>query len=207
MMDGLEDRQDAWLKNAAQDYHAPPPVPRAEMWERIQAARRGTAVTPLRRRNPWMVPLAVAATLLLGIAIGRFALPSTPAAAPGTSTVGATSQTHNRGGLAAQLVTADHLSQAETFLTEFGAQPAEIDLPAKARQLLATTRLLLDSKRVENPATRQLLEDLEFVLVQIATLDPQDRHEELGLIADGLAQNHLRTRLRNAVPTGGATRL
>jgi hypothetical protein len=72
---------------------------------------------------------------------------------------------------------------------------------------VSTTRLLLDSKRVSDPRTRRLLEDLELVLVQIATMNPKDRAEDLNSIADGLAQNSLRTRLRNAIPAGPAIRL
>ena len=81
------------------------------------------------------------------------------------------------------------------------------DLAPQARQLLSSTRLLLDSKRLTDPRTRKLLEDLELVLVQIATLDPKDRREDLDLIADGLAQNHLRTRLRNAIPSDPTIRM
>jgi hypothetical protein len=44
-------------------------------------------------------------------------------------------------------------------------------------------------------------------LAQIATLNPRQRRQDLDLIADGLAQSHLRTRLRNAIPAGSAIRL
>lgn len=64
-------------------YHAPPPTPRDEMWTRIEpglshgqpaiagtgerlSTRRGT-----RRRAAWAVGLAAAASLVLGLAIGR----------------------------------------------------------------------------------------------------------------------------------------
>ena len=95
----------------------------------------------------------------------------------------------------------------ETFLTEFGTPNPPAGFTAEAHDLLGTTRLLIDSKRVTDPRTRQLLEDLELVLTQIATLDPKDHREDLDLIADGLAQSHLRTRLRNAIPAGPATRM
>ena len=64
------------------------------------------------------------------------------------------------------------MTQVETFLTEFGTRPAATEFSAQAQDLLTDTRLLLDSKRVVDPRTRKLLEDLELVLAQIATLDP-----------------------------------
>lgn len=210
MMDDREDRADQWLREAAKDYNPPPPVPRAEMWQRIEAARRGAAVTPIRRAAPWRMPLAVAALLLLGVAIGRVTSPrpttstNTPAGAPAAS---AAVPNTERGNVANRLVTDDLLSQAETFLTEFNTQAAAEDFSVKAKDLLITTRLLLDSKRRADAPTRKLLEDLELVLAQIATLDPEDQSQERGFIADGLAQNQLRSRLRNAIPSGPAIRL
>lgn len=209
MMDEKEDRLDALLRDAAQDYNPPPHVPRAEMWDRIQAARRQAGVTPIRRAPRWQMPLALAAILVLGIAIGRITgtvTPVPPAAAPTTPALSAVPGT-NRPSVASRLATQDHLSQVESFLTAFGTEGTGTDFTAEARDLLGTTRLLLDSKRVKDAATRQLLEDLELVLVQIATLDPKDETEDLRFISEGLSQSHLRTRLRNAIPAGPAIRM
>ena len=76
-------------------YNAPPPVPREEMWTRIEAAwalRRSAAgkgagpVPRARRRWPappgrkgWIAALAAAASLVLGIALGRGTRPDAPA--------------------------------------------------------------------------------------------------------------------------------
>lgn len=223
MMDEREDRFDEVLREAARDYNAPPPTPKAEMWERIQAARQtdrrtvgqpdgGIPFRPAARpssRPAVRLAMALAALLVLGVAIGRITAPGTTpgarartvtAAAPGVEK-GATSS------LATRIATADHLSQVETFLTQFGTEKASPEFTDHAKNLLGTTRLLLDSKRVSDPRTRKLLEDLELILVQIATLNPNDRREDLNSIADGLAQNQLRTRLRNAIPAGPALRL
>lgn len=215
MMDEREDRFDEFLRDAAsQGYNAPPPAPRAEMWERIRAERaRPVAVTPLKRPTV-RVLLALAAILILGVAIGRFTAPSVvPTAVPGTVTAASgntpagVDTRKERGELASKLATTDHLTQVETFLTEFNSQPVSPEFSVQAKDLLSTTRLLLDSKRVADPRTRKLLEDLELILVQIATLDPKDRGADLNSIADGLAQNQLRTRLRNAIPAGPAIKL
>lgn len=214
MMDEREDRFDEFLRDAAQSHNAPPPAPRAEMWERIRAERaRPVVVTPLRRPTV-RVLLALAAILILGVAIGRFTAPSSVAPSlPGTVTAaGNTPATspdarHEKGELASRLATTQHLTQVETFLTEFNAQPKSGEYTTLAKDLLTNTRLLLDSKRVADARTRKLLEDLELILAQIATLDPTDRGSDLNAIADGLAQNQLRSRLRNAIPAGPAIKL
>ena len=234
MMDEREDRLDEWVRDAARDYNAPPPTPRAEMWEAIQAGRRAARVAPRPIRTPFRYAIAIAALLALGIAIGRITVPSRTEApaATGSSTAQATAQPvpdqptltaspnpgsrapvspgapeHQRGEVAALFATGDHLTQVETFLTEFGTRHPATDFAGQAQDLLTNTRLLLDSKRVADVRTRKLLEDLELVLAQIATLNPRQRSQDLDLIADGLAQSHLRTRLRNAIPAGSAIRL
>lgn len=223
MMDEREDRFDEMLRDAARDYNAPPTTPKAEMWERIRAARKTDrrtvgqtdGILPLRPTAPpsvrpaFRLALAVAAILVLGVAIGRFTAPGelvAPAPNPTIASTAPTPETAERPNMAAQVNTSNHLSRVETFLTEFGTAPASPDFSDQAKHLLGTTRLLLGSKRVD-PRTRILLEDLELILVQIATLNPKDRREDLDFIADGLAQNQLRTRLRNAIPAGPAIRL
>lgn len=234
MMDEREDRLDEWVRDAARDYNAPPPTPRAEMWEAIQAGRRAARVAPrplIPARTPLRYAIGIAALLALGIAIGRITVPSrteAPAASPTTTAQTPTETVPDqptltaipspgsrapapssgaRGEVAALFATGDHLTQVETFLTEFGTRPPATDFAGQAQDLLTNTRLLLDSKRVSDVRTRKLLEDLELVLAQIATLNPRQRSQDLDLIADGLAQSHLRTRLRNAIPAGSAIRL
>jgi hypothetical protein len=232
MMNDQEDRFDEFLREAARDYNAPPDTPRAELWERISAERtRRRAGTGLvqpgddivslehrrKRGRPWLrFAVGIAALLALGIGIGRYTalstdvgstgLTPTPVPTPAPSVASGPAK-RDPGEMATEFATTEHLNQAETFLTEFGTRETAPEFSAEARDLLGTTRLLLDSKRVTDPRTRKLLEDLELVLVQIATLNPRDRREELDFIAEGLSQNHLRTRLRNAIPTGPAIRM
>jgi hypothetical protein len=212
MIDEREDKLDAMLREAARDYHAPPIAPKQEMWERIQSALsegrkvgRSESVLAFRpAARPFIrLVLGIAALLMIGVAIGRLTAP----AEPGRVAVVAPAEPRERGEVAAQLVATQHFGQVETFLTEFNTRQAGEDFPAKAKDLLSTTRLLLDSKRLTDLRTRKLLEDLELVLIQIATLDPNDRREERDFITDGLAQNQLRTRLRNAIPAGPAIRM
>jgi hypothetical protein len=102
-------------------------------------------------------------------------------------------------------VAAEHLGQAEAFLTLFRAsvrQGRQEQLASStARQLLATNRLLLDSPAAANPKLKLLLQDLELVLVQIAQLERAHRSEDVRLITNGLEDGML-VRLRAAVPAG-----
>lgn len=236
MTDEREDRLDAVLREVARDYNAPPATPRAEIWERVQAERssgsRESGKSGERERQSYRLPdfptsrrtvrlvIGLAALLALGVAIGRVTAPATPGAVPAGSPAGGQVTANPGGGrvarpdaarekgeVATQLVTVQHLGRVESFLTEFDTRKAAQDFSGQAQDLLSTTRLLLDSKRLTDLRTRKLLEDLELVLIQIATLNAKDRHEDLDFIADGLAQSHLRTRLRNAIPAGPAIRL
>jgi hypothetical protein len=88
-----EDRFDEVLRETARSYNEPPPTPRDEMWERIAAVRqaerqrKGATVVPMRR-FPWW--LGMAATLLLGVAIGRSVLQ--PGGAGGADTSNSAAQ-------------------------------------------------------------------------------------------------------------------
>ncbi|NOT07856.1 MAG: hypothetical protein HOP28_06585 [Gemmatimonadales bacterium] len=212
MTDERDEQFDERLRDAAKEYNTPPAVPRAEMWRRIEAARRTPAVLPFRTpvwKRPFVVIPAAAALLALGIAIGRQSAPGLPVSSPTLAAPAGESSSadRDRSSVASQFATTEHLSQVETLLTEFEVSEGSPEFSGRAQDLLTTTRLMLDSKRVTDVRTRKLLSDLELVLTQIATIDPKDRREDLDFIADGLAQNYLRTRLRNAIPSGPAIRL
>lgn len=69
----------------------------------------------------------------------------------------------------------------------------------QATELLSTTRLLLDSPAVEDPALQKLLPDLELVLAQVASLSSVRTPEELKLITDAVKQHDVLPRLQQAV--------
>jgi hypothetical protein len=199
-----DDKFDEFLQRAARSYHEPPATPREEMWTRIEAERRiRRLAVPTQRRRWWLTATALAATLLLGIALGTWMEggratsgsrpapvamgPSTPppsattpvAAAP-TARGGGTSRApapNAAGSLTFDAAAADHLGRAEALLTTFNTESSHgtIDpqVGAWAGDLLTTTRLLLDSPRARDPRTRKLLSDLEVVLAQIAQLKSQ----------------------------------
>ncbi|MGH7547287.1 MAG: hypothetical protein ACREMM_03830 [Gemmatimonadales bacterium] len=200
-----EDRFERLLRDAAQDYHRPPETPREDLWRRIAAAREARR-RPVVVRGPWLRwGMGIAAVLALGIGIGRWSARSTPA----RLTVAAT-----RGDLPAlpyRVAAARHLSRTEALLTGFrtearaGARDAQ--LTAQARDLLGTTRLMLDSPAGKDPRLKSLLEDLELVLAQIAQLPSSGHREDVQLIDQALEQRSVLLRLRSAVPAGpGPTR-
>ncbi|HEX4601961.1 MAG TPA: hypothetical protein VH116_11260 [Gemmatimonadales bacterium] len=195
----MEDEFERRLTDAARDYHRPPATPREEIWRRIAAARvaRRQRARALGPRLRWGV--GIAALLALGIGIGRWtATPSGPsprlaAGAPATM-------------LAYQVAAVEHLSRTETLLTGFRAdtragEPA-VQFAAQARELLGTTRLMLDSPAADDPRLKGLLEDLELVLAQIAQLPASGAREDVQLINEGLDQRSVLLRLRTAIPAG-----
>jgi hypothetical protein len=253
---------DEWIAKAAPSLNAPSAAPRLEMWDAIQAAQKTAVaasdgeiagVRPLHRRRPrFLLPVAIAAALLLGIAVDRVSLrqagdvqapssiarapqmqqrpaespapnidqrvattePRTPNTAPTTRSSGrgiATPDANpNDPARLYRLAAVQTLTQAEALLTAYRTSGVADRDPAAAkrlgewgRQVLGSTRLLLDSPAGDDAALRPLLNDLELVLVQIirlsgAPLDANDR----ALIDDALRARDLLPRIRTAVPAG-----
>jgi hypothetical protein len=203
-MDGMNDDQlDQWLDRAAKEYHEPPgPAPRDAMWQRIEARRREASV-PGRRvlRLRYLVPLGLAATLAIGIGLGRLSTRAGRGTAPASIAPAAPAG----ASVALTTATLDHLAHAEVFLTGFRSARAagQPDLMAtQARELLATTRLLIDAPDLTDPRIRSLLEELELVLVQITQLTAAGADRDLDLITNGLEQRGTLPRLRTLVPSG-----
>lgn len=194
----------ARLMDAAREYQDPPPPPREEMWQRVQAARRHHAVVvPMWQRPLVLVPLAVAATLLLGIAIGRNWLPIGTVVKREVA-VDTTTSPARKKDLFAQYAAEQTLGQAEVLLTQYrsdvtaGVQPTTT--PAEARKLLLATRLLLDAPTISDPRLRDLLEDLELVMAQIS--EGSEQKEDRAVITEGLERRDVLPRLRAATTIG-----
>jgi len=214
MMDDQNDRFDDLLDDALRLYNRPPhdrQIPFDQMWHSIEGqafpgARRGS------RRTQW---LRIAAALLIGIGIGRlsylFMRPRGVLPAPkGAVAVNQQPPTSNQSPAtsnqpALDLETSRYLGQAAALLI---ALPAETsgerpDQPfiKRANDLLLTTRLLIDSPSASDPQMRNLLEDLELVLVQVVRLERDRepvRRTEMELIQQALDQRDVITRLRSA---------
>lgn len=200
------------IRAAMREYNEPPKLTTADldaMWASIES----TAFAEPRTRAPvaWptsgagrrfaissLVPLA--ATLVIGIGIGRFALPTqTP-----TIEIERVAQSDSVAlEEPYQSTTSRYLGQAVALLVSLPAEVREgrANEPymGRAHDLLLTTRLLLDSPASADPRFRTLLEDLELVLAQVVRLQSAESSEELELIRQALEQRDVLPRLRSAV--------
>jgi hypothetical protein len=148
--------------------------------------------------------LGLAATNALGVGGGRIAkteaqLKTTPAATATASTATATAT-------AFRLTALEHLSRTEVLLTAFRADARagrlDMELAHSAHDLLAQTRLLLDSPAATEPRLEALLQDLELILAQVAQYPANQSRAEFDLIDRALEENDLVTRLRMTIPAG-----
>jgi hypothetical protein len=207
------------IRRAARDYNSPPELAPHEldsMWSAIEGEafpkRFSTPSAELRSpraesRGPgaWfsvgnLLPLA--AVLLLGVAIGRFALPRQQV---GSVAVAVTPPAIDSVAVpeAYQSTTSQYLGQTVALLVALpsegrGSRADNLYLN-RAHDLLLTTRLLLDSPAAADPRFRNLLEDLELVLAQVVRLQADQSRAELDLIRQALEQRDVLPRLRTAV--------
>ena len=191
-----DDRFEDMVREAGRDYHRPPETPREEMWAAIDAERRSRRAAPrvIVMRPAWRWGIGMAAVLLIGIAIGRVLGPKAPAS-PVDSVV-----TQSSDGVAYRLAAAQYLGRTEALLAGFrsDAPTGVLDqqFVAQARDLLSSTRLLLDSPAGNDPQLKPLLEDLELVLAQIARLPARPEPPDVYLIDQALDQREVISRLR-----------
>ena len=204
-----EERFEDWLKENAGSYHRPPPdVPREEMWDAIARARQARQEKVVGHVGRRFAPLqyAVAASLLIGAGISLGYWMRGPVGAP-SAAVMITSQPADSvmTNSTYDVASVAHLTAVESMLTSFRAtEPLENDrtMHRLARDLLATTRLLMDSPAAENASRRQLLEDLEYVLMQIVQLDPNAPAEDRAMVDRAIAREQVLTRIRSSIPAG-----
>jgi hypothetical protein len=225
-----DEQFESFLTREAAQYNAPSGgVPRDEMWVAIQAARadapaharRPETRSPLRRvASRWpsfRIGAALAATLVLGVAIGRFVLTDDATtqsrvglgrrdstAAVITAAGGADGRSGaNADSLGFGLAADRHMTRAEALLVSYGSGGNDRDADQRitlwARELLGDTRLMLDSPAAQDPARKRLLEDLEVVLVQIVQRGPRDANaDERAHINNSIERTHVMARLRSA---------
>ena len=199
------------IRRAAADYNAPPELSRSaldDMWSGIEAQAFGASafearqpVSGFRRFLSASNLLPLAAVLMLGVAIGRFALPRDAAVGtPSMANIDSTSGSSIEGPY--QFTASRYLGQATALLaalpTEVSGDSAGEPYKGRAHDLLLTTRLLLDSPAAADPRFRTLLEDLELVLAQVVRLQSAESSAELELIRQALEQRDVLPRLRTA---------
>lgn len=178
----------------------PSEPPLAELWPEIEARAFPRVV-----QRPWtrtLIPLA--AMLLLGFGIGQIAPRLSSRSAPRTAVASSPAE-----GLVVRPasdeapfvgIAADYLERVTGLLVTLAdanrhGQPLGSSA-TQARDLLATTRLLLDSPQASDPRLQSLLDDLELVLAQIARLPHRAPQPEVNLIDQTLDQREVLPRLR-----------
>lgn len=200
------------IRAAMREYNEPPKLTTADldaMWASIEStafAEQPTTsnvawpVSRARRRFAMSTLLPLAATLVIGIGIGRFALPTQ---APPMEIERVAQSDSVALEEPYQSTTSRYLGQAVALLVSLPAEVREgrANEPymGRAHDLLLTTRLLLDSPASADPRFRTLLEDLELVLAQVVRLQSAESSEELELIRQALEQRDVLPRLRSAV--------
>ena len=213
-----EDRFEKLMRDAAETFHRPPePPPLEEMWAEIEA-RSGfraaptiDSVTPITAaRRGFRIPtwFAAAATLVIGIGIGRV-----------STSVGHETTQPKQPEIVADAVPASsadtlldrpyaieasqYLGQTAALLTSLSSDAKSVSsdaqLSMRASDLLARTRLLMDSPAANEPAMRDLLDDLELVLAQVVRLRGTGTRTDLDIINRALEQRDVIPRLRTAV--------
>jgi hypothetical protein len=211
-----EDKFEEFLQREAKGYNEPPVnVPREEMFAAIQDGRRraadGSRDGGRRTWRPRVAWIGMAATLVIGVAIGKYATSRSGVQSPAIALAPA------RGDAGASLNRTDtavtsytqaantELARAEALLTAYGASAANTgmdkQLSSWARDILSNTRLLLDSPAADDPARKRLLQDLELVLVQMVQRSPTaGAGEERSHIDRSLDRTQVLTRLRSTLP-------
>ena len=203
------------LERLRDRWRVAPEPPLDAMWAQVEAEafpagsrRPGAPAGPLRR---W---LPLAAMLLLGVGIGQFA-PRLGGAPP--DPLAAAADTINRVGLPASAgdqpfvgIASGYLEQVAALLVTLASEteqghPLEHST-RQARELLATTRLMLDSPGQIDPSVATLLDDLELVLVQIARLPNRPSGPDVYLIDQALDQREVLPRLRVMLANAQDTR-
>jgi len=181
-----------------------PETPVEEIWAGIEAARRYRRPSPAWRRPALAWGLSLAASLAIGVAIGR--LWTAPQAAGPREPATTVAVEGERAPSVMRVATVDHLARTEALLAAFTADARgerAQDVAAWATQLLLDTRLLLDSPASADPELAPLLDDLELVLAQIASLRGQTAQDDIQLIEDGIQQNRILARVRRAADAAG----
>ncbi len=208
-----EKPMDDMIEQLREGYNKPPETPREEIWGVIAAelGESGPQVVSMdqarrRLRPAWHRPAgwaaAAAAVLVLGVGLGRMTV-------PGAAPLASAPEMSPRSSVL-RMAAVEHLGKTESLLTlvKADARGGRLDPVVRpwARSLLTETRLLLDTSDGVNPDIRELLQDLELVLVQIVgAIDAEDVNGaragmELDLALRGLDNREILPRIQAVLP-------
>jgi hypothetical protein len=194
--DEMDRTIDRLVVRARTNYRVPPAPPLDDMWNAIAGELYQEPSRRAPRGRPWWgAVMAIAAALVIGFALGRTSMPGAStggqiaAAAAGDSSVPYERTATALLGETAVLLSALPVAARDTI--------PDRRFVAQAVDLLVTTRLLLDSQASHDSRLRELLEDLELVLAQIARIDKGKSGTDLELITEALTERDIVPRIRS----------
>jgi hypothetical protein len=208
-----ESKFEEFLQRESKGFRMNEQPPADAMWNSIERDV-AEAIDPFRRRRGesrrrWlMIGTAIAATLVFGVAMGRWSAgPSAStqqtAAAPRLFVEDSVRITEH-----ARAATVAHLLETEVFLTsvraDLRAQRSDEDLSGRSRELLARTRLLLSARGERSPQVSELLKDLELLLAEIAAVSDSPRAMDVKLLDETMRQGDILPRIRTTLPAPSA---
>jgi hypothetical protein len=203
-----DEKFDDFLRQAAKDYHAPTAAPRADaLWTAIEPEVTRAIAPPHRsiRRYTFFIGAAIAATLIIGVAVGRWSSHQTPTSEAPSVAATYDSSASNRH---ARAITLEHLADAELFLTtvrsELRSGVPDAERAERSRDLLVRTRVLLGASRNQSPEVARLLEDLELLLAEIAALPPTRSSIDQKLLDESMRDGNIIPRIRATLPPRAA---
>jgi hypothetical protein len=184
---------------------------REEMWAVISKswAEQTTRQRRLRKAHAWTgVGLGLAAMLVVGIFIGRTTSEAEDPVSPAVAIRAAPVRAGQAISTPIRIAVGEHFREVETLLLLFGSsQQTDAELMGLARELAATSRMLMASDAGRDAEVRSMLLDLELLLVQIARLVDSTDATETEVVKDGIAETEAVPRMRRfladaAVPVG-----
>ena len=216
-----DDRFEQLMQDAAHTYRKPPVPDFDAMWKSIATTLdQSQVISSIGGNTPVVQPsfsnetrharsmsrttqrLAIAATLIIGVALGRASMSLSSSNTNTTATTVASNDA--TAPMPYEAETSRYLGQTAALLialpSEVKAGRADEQFVNRAGELLSRTRLLIDSPAASDPRMRDLLEDLELVLAQVVRLqNDTTSRTELDLISRALEQRDVIPRLRTAV--------
>lgn len=190
----LDDAKRTWLEPTQPDFQA--------MWGRVEREAFGTARNNNRRPSWVMYSIGLAATLVIGVGIGRLSMKTDATSTVATATTARDSVTASAASSYDKAAT-ELLGRTVVLLTSLPDEARSVGsgerFSTQAIELLTNTRLLLDSPAASDVRFKNLLEDLELVLAQIAMLQTGRTRQEIDLITDAVEERDVVTRIRSAV--------
>ena len=198
-----EDRLDELLDDARRTWPMPPEPDYQAMWGRIEReAFSGVRATESRTPSWRVFSIGIAATLMVGVGLGRLSMKQAAPSESVPTLAAVTTDTTPTRASEYDRAASELLGRTVVLLTSLPDEARSAGAERfsnNAIELLTSTRLLLDSPAASDARFKDLLEDLELVLAQIAMLQSGRTRQEIDLITDALEEREVVPRIRSAV--------